>query len=380
MKREMFLYPWDVLDEGAQPLAERLAALGVETVALALVYHSGKLLLPHDPRRRVLLHRSSRSYFPFTAERYGRLKPRQGELLDGSPAAFLNSVLAAFHSVGIRVCAWVVVFHAGRLARRNPDCAEWNAWDEPSPHSLCPSNEEVFAYGLTLLEEIAAAGVDGLYLESVDYAGFLHGAHHEMQAYADTARLDRLLGQCFCPACVKRAEQVGIDVPALRRQVKLQAERLFALEPAGEETLPWQPWDALRAQRIAEFYTELRRRLRARGLSPEIKPILWLAGGADPRGTGVDPTLLAPVVDGMIAAYPDSPQQVADFAARARSLAPAGMPLTGGVRLMAPHTVQPQQVPDYWEAYRAQGAESVIFYNYGMAPLPFLQALREEKR
>ena len=37
MKREMFLYPWDVLDEGAQPLAERLAALGVETVALALV-------------------------------------------------------------------------------------------------------------------------------------------------------------------------------------------------------------------------------------------------------------------------------------------------------------------------------------------------------
>lgn len=83
MKKEMFLYPWDVMDEGAQALAQRLAALGIESVSLAVVYHSGKLLLPHSPKRRVLLHQDSRSYFPFDANRYGRLKPVLGEILEG---------------------------------------------------------------------------------------------------------------------------------------------------------------------------------------------------------------------------------------------------------------------------------------------------------
>ena len=102
MKKEMFLYPWDVMDEGAQALAQRLAALGIESVSLAVVYHSGKLLLPHSPKRRVLLHQDSRSYFPFDANRYGRLKPVLGEILEGQVASFWDSTLTAFHKENIR--------------------------------------------------------------------------------------------------------------------------------------------------------------------------------------------------------------------------------------------------------------------------------------
>lgn len=376
MKKKIFLYPWDVMDEGARPLARRLAALGVESVSLAVVYHSGKLLLPHNPRRRVLLHQDSRSYFPFDANCYGRLRPIPGELLEGRVTSFWEDTLTAFHKENIGVCAWVVVLHSDRLARQNPDCAQQNAWGEPSAHSLCPSHGEVFRYALSLLEDIARAGVDELHLESVEYAGFLHGAHHEMQAYANTSELDRLMGLCFCPACMERAKQAGVDAPALREAVRKRAEQFFGFEPPMPlDTELWRAYGDLRARRITQLYTELRTRLRAQGLHTGIKPILWMTDGTAPSTAGVDPALLAPVIDGILAVYPSAPENVESFVARVRSAVPQTVPVTGGVRLMAPQTVKPQQVPDYIRAYREQGVNEVIFYNYGMAPFPFLEAM-----
>lgn len=382
MKKQIFLYPWDILDEGVRPLAERLATMGIDTAVLALVYHSGKLLLPHNPRRRVLMHGSSRCYFPFLTERYGRLKPLTGELLKEDAAGFLNRVQEGFRSYGIRVCAWAVVFHAGRLACAYPELAEQNAWGEPSAHSLCPSQEEVFAYGLTLLEDIAATGVEGLYLESVDYGGFVHGAHHEMQAFADTRRLDLLLGQCFCPACTQQARQAGIDIARLHCEVRGQTERLFACAPVQELPSEWPAWKAVRARRVADFYAALRARLDARGLNTAVTPILWMSDGADPYDAGIDPMLLAPYVDSFAALYPESPEQVPAFVARTKTLIPLQIPLICGVRLMAPHTLFARQTAEYLDAYRAEGVRQMVFYNYGMAPLPFLEALcawKEEK-
>lgn len=378
--KQMFLYPWDVLDEGAAPLARRLATLGVTSVSLAVVYHSGKLLLPHNPCRRVLLHPDNRSYFPFEEKRYGRLRPITGELLGNDIASFWRKTLTTLHAEGIRVCAWVVVFHAHRLALQYPACAEKNAWDEPSPHSLCPSNAEVFDYGLTLLEDIARAGAEELHLESVDYAGFLHGAHHEMQAYADTAELERLLGVCFCPACRERARQAGVDAIILQEQIKQRASHFFNLEPLSPiDTTLCSAYAKLRAARIAEFYAALKKRLRSQGLLTKLKPILWMADGANPQDVGVDPALLAHSVDGMLAVYPSSPENVKAFLGRVRTMLPQDVDLTGGVRLLAPHTVRPQQVSDYIKAYAAQGVNDVIFYNYGMAPRPFLEALAQEE-
>lgn len=377
MKKEMFLYPWDVMDEGAQALAERLSALGVESVSLAVVYHSGKLLLPHNPKRHVLLHQDSRSYFPFDANRYGRLSPVLGELLEGQVDSFWEDTLRAFHKENIRVCAWVVLFHSDRLSRQNPDCAQQNAWGEPSPHSLCPSNEEVLQYGLELLVDIARTGVDELHLEAAEYGGFTHGAHHEMQAFSNTAELENLMGLCFCPACMERAQGMGMDIRALREAVKERAERFFALESV--EPLYLEEYRQMRTLRITQLYALLQKKLHALGLETKVKPILWMTEGADPRRLGVDPESLAPFIDGVLTVYPSAPERVEAFADRIREMVPAGVPLTGGVRLMAPQTWEPRQVGQYLDAYDTQGIRDVIFYNYGMAPRPFLEALKCKK-
>ncbi|HIW54922.1 MAG TPA: putative glycoside hydrolase [Candidatus Ruthenibacterium merdigallinarum] len=380
MDRNMFLYPWDVLDEGAQALAERLQDIGVTSVSLAAAYHSGKFLLPHNPKRHVFLHEDSRCYFPFDRKRYGRLRPKPGELVGEDAGPFWADLLRAFRQRNIRVDAWTVVFHSDRLAGENPDCAQRSAWDEASPHHLCPSNEEVFQYGLALLEDIAAAGADELHLEAVEYGGFLHGAHHEMQAFADRQTLERLFSPCFCPACMERANRVGVDAERLRWQVRRQTQRFFDMQTLQEEdTAEWDAWRAMRAQRIAEFYRTLHRRLRAQSRKTKIRPILWMADGAQPYAAGVDVKLLQPWVDGVMAAYPGAPCLVGAFVRQVREIVPQEMPLMGGVRLMAPQTVRAGQVKEYLLAYERESVKDLFFYNYGMAPLPFLEALKRDE-
>ncbi len=373
MKKELFIYPWDVMDEGADVLASRLEAWGVESVSLALLYHSGRLLLPHDPTRRVLQHGSSRSYFPFDSKRYGRLHPRKAELLQGDAAEFVGRIVKVFSGYHIRVCAWVVLFHGRRLAADAPELAIENIWGEPSAYSICPSQEEVFDYGLNVLEEVAASGVEEMHLESVDYAGFLHGAHHEMQAYADADTLNSLAGLCFCPACVRNAEREGIDAKKLQSQLKKRAQAFLDLKtmPQVDQELLKQYY-SMRCGRISEFYRKLRGRI---GEKVKVKPILWMTDGADPRSSGVDPSQLISQTDGMLCLYPRNPEDVPNFVRRIRGMLPEQVPVTAGIRLMAPNTLHPHQVEEYLEQYRKQGIEDVIFYNYGMAPEPFLEAM-----
>lgn len=48
----MFVYPWDILDEGIDQALGNLAdEVGIDAIHLATTYHSVKMLLPHDPRR-----------------------------------------------------------------------------------------------------------------------------------------------------------------------------------------------------------------------------------------------------------------------------------------------------------------------------------------
>lgn len=373
----IFIYPWDLIDNGLDRTAAQLQDMGISFISIAAVYHQAKMLLPHNRRRRVFMHPSSRSYFPFHRAAYARLAPMRGELLDSYDGRFWDEMLDCFSRRDIQVCAWVVVFHSSRLAGSHSDCAIHNYMGEPSSSSLCPSHPEVFEYGLQLLEDISATGVDEIHLESVDYAGFLHGDHHEMQAFSDTAAVNRLLGFCFCPNCLDRAEHRGIPSHAFQKQVRRQAELFFRSGITSGEDIDLQDrYEEMRCQRIAEFYQELKNRLSQQGLRTKIKPILWLSGGSDPMQYGVNTRLYAESVDGVIAAYPDNPAEIPGFLVRTFRLLPDGFPVTGGVRLMAPQTVCPGQVREYINAYAEQGISQLIFYNYGMAPAPFLGEIR----
>lgn len=368
--REMFLYPWDVLDAGTDAVADHLSQWHIQSVALAGVYHQARILLPHNPVRRLMVHASSCCYFPFDKSHYGLLVPRKP---DSCYDGLWDRILNAFSKRGIRVTSWSVLMHSSYQCKQHPHLAITNVYGDRSPSSLCPSRAEVQDYICALARDLKASGVSQMDAESLDYAGFLHGDHHEMQAYADTAFLDRLLGLCFCEACQSRARSRGIDVATLQKQVRAAADAFLALRPIPAiDSALLDAYDIMRCDTIAD----LAKRMVAES-SIVIRPILWMASDASPARSGVD--LFRIPSDKAVICYPSSPDSTSDFVRRAKALIPDHVEITGGVRLMNPQTLHPSQVSAYEAAYTQSGIEHTIYYNYGMTPLPILDALRGDR-
>lgn len=364
--REMFLYPWDALDEGIDVLTDRLQQWRIQSVSIAGIYHQARMLLPHNPRRRLMVHPGSSCYFPFDPSRYGVLVPRSP---DPTYAGLWQKLVSALSQRGIGVTAWCVLMHSTYQCRQHPQLAITSILGDRSPNSLCPSHSDVQDYVCSLARDLKASGVDQMDAESLDYAGFLHGDHHEMQAYADTFTLNRLLGLCFCEACQARARARGIDVDALMRQVRAAADAFLLCRPAPAiDPDLLSAYDVMRCDTIAQ----LTQRMQAES-GVTIRPILGLAEGAAPVQSGVD--LVRQGIGEAIVCYPSSPEATAAFVQHARAHLPGHARMTGGIRLMHPQTTAAAQGPAFEAAYASAGVEDVIYYNYGMAPLPMLEAL-----
>lgn len=78
MEFALWAYPWDLLDEGVESVAERFADIGVDEINLATNYHSVQPFLPHNPERKTFFAHAS-SYFHPDEDRYGRLSPVPNE-------------------------------------------------------------------------------------------------------------------------------------------------------------------------------------------------------------------------------------------------------------------------------------------------------------
>ncbi|MFG1943511.1 hypothetical protein [Nonomuraea sp. NPDC048826] len=193
-----YVYPWDVVGDPAA--AERIAALGVTTVALAASYHSTRAATPHHPAHRVLDVPHSAFYLPVRPEAWGRLTPAAPSWT--SPDAYLLAQ-SALRAAGLRVHAWTVLTHNAHLGTAFPDLVVRNAFGDPYPYALCPSAPDVAEYCERLVREIlVVAEPDGLILEGCGPMGFTHQSVHEKTAGADYD--PDLMSLCFCASCTPR--------------------------------------------------------------------------------------------------------------------------------------------------------------------------------
>src|SRR5579884_1750856 len=64
MYASVYAYPWDVHDETPEAFCTAVRErLGADTVSLAVSYHAAKLILPHNPRRKVYYPEDGALYF-----------------------------------------------------------------------------------------------------------------------------------------------------------------------------------------------------------------------------------------------------------------------------------------------------------------------------
>ncbi|GIQ68807.1 hypothetical protein DUZ99_13785 [Xylanibacillus composti] len=384
----MFVYPWDLYDEGISRALHRIKAMDIDRILLAVSYHSGKFFLPHNPQKTIYYHDSGSIYFTPDLTSYGVLKPATGEAYrqymanrqpDEAPD-LLQAVLAEAHACGLEVYAWVVGLHNSRLGTQFPMVTVRNAYGESYRHALCPAHEECRHYAVQMIDDLASGyeGLDGIVLESFDYMGLLHGDHHELIAVPEPDRLEALLGLCFCDRCKSGAAERGIDADELQRKVRLAVERIGKCEAPELESTDelLQAYMDMRARFVEALYSSVRETVLSRGKPLPVWSTLWLAEGANPALYGVNTASLSRYVDGWIACYPSNESNVSAFAESVRQQL-GDAPFAAGIRMIAPETVSPDQMQRYIRAYQKEDVRDLCFYNYGLASEAVLEQIRE---
>jgi hypothetical protein len=390
MKTAVFAFPGDLEDEGDDRVLERLRErAGVDGLVLAAAYHAARDLLPHNPRGRVRFLEPGVVHFrPHPARWAGaRLVPRPSAL--AATRDPLREAVAAARDRGLAAHGWMVLLHTDRLGFEHPECAPRNAFGDPYPTDLCPSNPDVRRYAATLAAEVAACAVESVVAESLHFHPWEHGYHHERAfvALSDRARL--LLGLCFCDSCRAAAAGRGVDAEAARRAARAELERALegdaADEPADSlraEGGPLGAYVAARVPTVTSLVADVARAVQEEGSrltvldlsgavkgyasgEPEGGPAAWSAWrlGLDPRevvGAGAALDVLA---------YARDPERVRADLAAYRELLGRGADLGVVLRPMAPDCDGPENLRAKVEVARAAGAERAGFYHYGLMPL-----------
>jgi hypothetical protein len=210
----------DFLAEGPEVVAAAIAdRAGVDGVSIAAAYHASRDVFPHDPRHRVRYSEPGTVLFHPDPRRWRglRIQPRVAAVARDRDAFRTSS--AAARDRGLAVTGWTVFLHTDR-GTELADLAPENAFGDRLLTDVCPSRPEVRAYALALAEDVAATGVSVVDAESLHHPPFDHGGHHERSfvPLGEAARL--LLGLCFCPACLRRAADAGVDGAAVRTAVR----------------------------------------------------------------------------------------------------------------------------------------------------------------
>ncbi|MER7365234.1 hypothetical protein [Nonomuraea wenchangensis] len=368
-----YVYPWDVVGDPSAP--DRLAALGVDAIALAASYHSTRAATPYHPSHRVLEAPYPAFYLPVRPSAWSRLLPASPTW---TPADAYLQARDALKSVGLKVHAWTVLTHNSHLGTASPDLIVRNAFGDPYPYALCPAHEDVLDYCDHLVREILTlAAPDGLILEACGPMGFGHQSVHEKTFGADWTAVDSdLLSLCFCTSCAPRyPEPTRARVRAVLDRTLPTPDLLTVEEALGPLA------DEVRTTRV-DLSTTLRRRLLTtiREIAPNI-PIA-LHANPDPWATGAFAALPSgdPAADVLIASCWGDPSQDASRLTHLTTLTTPTQRVGAYVLALPPRPADASILADHLRTYAKAGATDFHLYHAGLASPARLAALTEALR
>jgi len=400
MRTSAFAFARDLRDEGVEAVLDNVRHRGrLDGVGLAVAYHDGRDVFPHNPRSRVGLLESGAIFFAPDPAVWvaSELQPRVSELVqDGDPLAEL---LGRAAPLGLDVHAWTVFLHNDELARRAPACAQENAFGDRDPGTLCPAQPAVRDYVRRLVTDLAARRVTGIVAESLHYHPLEHGHAHERYPVEIGALGRLLLGLCFCPACCKAAEALGVDAAAVRAFACATVDQRFASGAAVDDSDAELARDAVGAlvEGALGDYLGMRETVVATLVAEAVAsagavPICFLDASGAAKGYwtgrptggsaasiawrfGVELEAIAGAGAGILAlAYAADPGRVAfdldDYAARAPEAALACV-----LRPNRPDSETVQDLVAKLRVARSRGVETVHVYHYGLIRLEELDRI-----
>jgi hypothetical protein len=234
VRTSIFAFATDLHDEGLDSVLDSVTSRGgVGGVTMAVSYHHGRDIFPHNPARKVHFLEGGAVFFrPELSVYEGPIQPHVSRL------AQEHDVFAAARQEterrSIELHAWTVFLHNTTLGTRHPECAVRNAFDDAYVTDLCPANPDVRRYAVSLAADIMRYRPETVLAESLHYHPLQHGFHHE-RYFVDLGATARfLLGLCFCEHCVARARQHGLDGAKVKEEARIHIQRAFDVAPIDE--------------------------------------------------------------------------------------------------------------------------------------------------
>ncbi|MEW2399650.1 hypothetical protein [Streptomyces sp. NPDC046862] len=395
----VYTFVEDLRAEGVEPVLDRvLGTYGCDTLTVAAAYHRARDVTPHGPARVTL--RRDGTHVPPPADLFqgARLVPPAQPGAEREPLRELRLRTA---ERGAALHGWTVFLHNTTLGLAHPDVTQENCFgDRAAPADLCPAHPDVRAYAVALARSVARQGVDAVVAESLHFGTFGHGYHHERSFVPLGPVEEFLLGLCFCPYCVGRAETAGVDAAAARAAATLTVGRLLdgadprpgtltlaeLAEKAGE---PVAAYARARRDTVTSLAATVADAVAAEGSRLVFLDLTGAVKGyADGRPAGalaadeawrigVDPAAVGAVVPAYgLLAYARDPARVAADTAAYRTALPDDCTLRAVLRPGAPDTDSADGLAEKTAAATGPGgADAVDFYHYGLVPFPVLERI-----
>lgn len=376
MRKAMYTYAWDLQDEGVETVASRLRDAGLNTVTVATSYHAGKFVRPHAPNGKVYFPEDGTIYFKPDLNRYGRLKPLVNSMVEDFDALRELELRAP----DLDRVSWTVGLHNTPMGMAHSDLTAQTVFGDPLFNSLCPSQPEVRDYLVALCADLGANyALSELSIEAPGWQAYRHGHHHEFELIDLSARVEIMLGTCFCDACRTGARAHGIDIDGLASSTHNQLEAFFTdgTEPSvNPKTHPeWRALHAWRARVVAELVAEVREALN-KNVSLAIVPTVQ-SPNALCWTEGSDLSLLAKVANRLeIPAYQIGVSAIAQDVAEVRDAAGADAQIGYILRPTFPNLKNAKEVSEAVRLLMQADAQSIAFYNYGHMRLQSLDWIK----
>ncbi|MBM3933139.1 MAG: hypothetical protein FJ319_02365 [SAR202 cluster bacterium] len=238
MQSAMFMYTWDLRDEGIDAVLGRVRGWGVDAISLAASYHGGYVVHPHNPRHKVYMIEDGTVYF-HPQQRYFAdtpLKPKVAEV--ARDVDWFAAAGQRLDRYGMKLIAWTVCFHNTRLGLLHPNATVQNVLGDSYPHALCPSNESARLYARGLCRNLATEyPIHAIQIEATSFGGAFHDHHHQGYATVMEPVESWLMSLCFCEACRKQAYVRGVDIESAAEAARAHLTTFFSTAPVRQAGL-----------------------------------------------------------------------------------------------------------------------------------------------
>jgi hypothetical protein len=389
----IWIYPWDMIDEGIGPSLDMVQQRGgIQGVNIAMSYHSGMFLLPHNPRRK-LYYPTPGVYFDPDQSRYAGLKMQPIRNPLASPA-FLVDLRKETSARGMEMNAWAVCMHNSGLGTTYPDSTMMTPFGDRIISQLCPANPSVRSYILALAGDLLNHDFDRVVVESLEYMSLRHGYHHEVVGVPLTAYIEWLMGLCFCEHCRGGAIQAGVDIDLARSFVCDEIQQFFTgkLE-AGRERIGWPEIKESASGELGAFHqfrigvvTSIYQEISATHSSStpnrieacDFGPLYRLGPDGSAWESGFDLKATAPYINGLHPCfYHLSMEKVAEKTSEYLGLLTNTARLSPAIRAIPPQVITESDLVTRLNASCHGPVEGFSFYNYGVMRLTTLDWIKK---